>query len=94
MATERRVYSKRVNCKRFCRRYSRVQLFYHNCNLSLLDFKLRNVSLGATSLDHVGSKFQVLLHDFSSLRRQCQENCPFYCALQERAPGTEGISWR
>ena len=35
-------------------------------------------------LPNGGSKFQVLLHDFPSLRQQSQETCAFYCALQKQ----------
>ena len=36
------------------------------------------------------SKFQVLLHDFPSLRQQCRETCTFYCALQDQKAIPEG----
>ena len=40
-------------------------------------------------LPNGGSKFQVLLHDFPSLRQQSQETCAFYCALQKQKASPE-----
>ena len=67
------------------------------CRLSLAWFQVEKCPIGAISLrltrPNGGSKFQVLLHYFPSLRQvrqQCQETCTFNCALQEQKAIPEG----
>ena len=56
-----------------------------NCNLSPAWFQVEKCQPRSNLARPTrGSKFQVLLHDFPSLRQQCQETCPFYCALREQ----------
>ena len=88
MATGRQVYSKRIYCKRFRRslQLPSYKLSFVSCMIS--SWKMSNWS--NPTRPNGRSKFQVLLHDFPSLRQQCQETCIFYCTLQEQKEIPEG----
>ena len=69
-----------------------VDLFSRiNCHLSLAWFQIEKCHSRSNLTRPNGvSKFQVLLHDFPSLRQQCRETCTFYCALQDQKAIPEG----
>ena len=76
MATEHQVYST------YLLQTVSVVLFsclIINCHLSLAWFQVEKCqSQRNLTRPNGGSKFQVLLHDFPSLRQQWQESCTFY----------------
>ena len=86
--------SKRICCKHFCRP---LQLTCHNlsfvsCLISSWRISTSDQSHWTKSWQQPASKSQMRLHNFPSLRQQCQETCPFYCAIQEQKAISGGIA--